>query len=190
MNIAATVTLVGTLVLLGVGAATDMRRRRIPNTLTMGGAVLGVLVNGIFFGLHGVQQSFLGWGLGFVILIIPFLQDAIGAGDVKMLAAVGAWGGTALVFRTAVLGALVGAVIAIGYLIVYGDIAILLRQLGRYIRLRLFLTASLVWPGALALAVEMGDLTITRGDRRPRRTIPYGVAVALGGLAALLAGGF
>jgi prepilin peptidase CpaA len=178
----------GVALLLVVGATTDVRSRRIPNVLTIGGALLGALLNAALFGAKGAEDSVLGWLLGCALLLLPFLQRAIGAGDVKLLAAVGAWGGTGLVVRTLLLGALAGGVIALAYLVISGYAGLWLGRKARGLRLQLLLTASLVWPGALRLALE-------KMDPRPadrvalRATIPYGAALAIGGVAAMLIGG-
>ena len=69
----------------------DIRTQRIPNYLTLGTAVAGL---GFQVGLHGwggLWSGFLGLALGFGLLIIPYLLRGIGAGDVKALAALGAW---------------------------------------------------------------------------------------------------
>lgn len=65
--------------------------RRIPNYLTLGTAVAGL---GFQLGCHGwggVWSGFLGLILGFSLLIIPYLLQGMGAGDVKALAALGTW---------------------------------------------------------------------------------------------------
>jgi len=69
----------------------DARTRRIPNYLTLATALAGL---GFQFGAHGwsgLGQGFLGLGVGFALLIGFFLKGGMGAGDVKALAALGAW---------------------------------------------------------------------------------------------------
>ncbi len=69
----------------------DARTRRIPNYLTLATALSGL---GFQFGAHGwpgLGQGFLGLCVGFALLIGFFLKGGMGAGDVKALAALGAW---------------------------------------------------------------------------------------------------
>ncbi len=69
----------------------DLRTRRIPNYLTLGTAVAGLAFNFMSHGLNGLADGFLGMLLGFACLILPYLWGGMGAGDVKALAALGAW---------------------------------------------------------------------------------------------------
>jgi prepilin peptidase CpaA len=69
----------------------DARTRRIPNYLTLAAALSGL---GFQFGAHGwpgLGQGLLGLCVGFALLIGFFLKGGMGAGDVKALAALGAW---------------------------------------------------------------------------------------------------
>jgi len=72
-------------------AVGDVRTRRIPNYLTLGAALAGL---GFQFGTHGwagVGQGLLGLCVGFALMIGFYLKGGMGAGDVKALAALGAW---------------------------------------------------------------------------------------------------
>jgi len=105
-------------VLLGVllaAAIYDVRFRRIPNWLTVTGAALGLLLNAFlmgpaesWFSFAGVWFSLRGFGLAFAVYFLLFIIRAMGAGDVKLMAAVGAMVGWAdwlgIFIITAVLG--------------------------------------------------------------------------------------
>ena len=98
----------------------DLRTRRIPNYLTLGTAVAGLAYNFMSHGPSGLADGFLGMLLGFAFLILPYLWGGMGAGDVKALAALGAWLGPKLtVFLFCYMG-VAGGVIAIGYLVWQG----------------------------------------------------------------------
>jgi prepilin peptidase CpaA len=87
----ANVQMILPLALAGWMAWGDVRGRRIPNYLTLGTALAGL---GFQFGTHGwpgLGQGLLGLGLGFALLIVFYLKGGMGAGDVKALAALGAW---------------------------------------------------------------------------------------------------
>jgi prepilin peptidase CpaA len=103
---------------------TDLRWRRVPNWLTGGGLLLGLVGNlvlgslsaGESGALSGVLSAVAGAGLGFVLLF-PFyairvkgLGHAMGAGDVKLLVALGAIVGPHALVSVAIYGGLAGAV--------------------------------------------------------------------------------
>src|SRR5580700_4199943 len=98
------------LLLVVLGAAVyDLRYRRIPNWLSASGVLIGLGLNAFLYqGWPGVRQSLLGLGVGFGVYFLLYLVRAMGAGDVKLMAAVGAivgwqdWFGTFLI--TAMLG--------------------------------------------------------------------------------------
>lgn len=80
------------------GAAVDVVHKRIPNLLTFPAMVLLVAVHTIFSGLSGLADALLGLAGGLIVFLIPYMFRVLGAGDVKLLAAVGAGlGPTALV---------------------------------------------------------------------------------------------
>jgi prepilin peptidase CpaA len=144
----------------------DLRTRRIPNYLTLGTAVAGLAYNFLSHGFSGLADGFLGMLLGCAFLILPYLWGGMGAGDVKALAALGAWLGPKLtIFLFCYMG-IAGGVIALGYL---------------------------AWQGNLREKIKQGwtfmlNLVLCRVDGPPRppspnqftEGIPYGVAIAVG----------
>src|ERR1043166_695491 len=73
-----------------VASACDLRNRRIPNLLTFGGAVAAIVFSLLAHGAPGLWISLGGWVVG-VALFLPFwLLGGMGAGDVKLLACLGA----------------------------------------------------------------------------------------------------
>jgi len=153
----------------------DLRTRRIPNYLTLGTAVAGLAYNFMGYGLSGLADGVLGMLLGCAFLILPYLWGGMGAGDVKALAALGAWLGPWLtVFLFCYMG-IAGGVIALGYL---------------------------AWQGILWQKIQEGwvfllNLILCRPDGPPRppspsqltEGIPYGVAIAVGMVVLTGAGG-
>ncbi|MGH9498479.1 MAG: A24 family peptidase [Terriglobales bacterium] len=73
----------------------DWRSRRIPNWLTLSGLALGILVNSLTRGWLGAKDSLLGAGLGLALLLPFVLIRSLGAGDWKMVGALGAFLGPA-----------------------------------------------------------------------------------------------
>jgi prepilin peptidase CpaA len=109
-------TLILNLVLFGVLAvacASDMRTRRIPNWLTFSAAGVGLLLNGVFGGLDGLRDSGQGLGTGLAMLFPLFVLRWMGAGDVKLMAAVGALKGPEFVFYACLWAAVFGGGIAL-----------------------------------------------------------------------------
>ena len=147
-------------------AAGDLKTRRIPNYLTFGGALAGLGFQLGFHGWGGLGLGLLGLALGFALLLLPYLMGGMGAGDVKALAAMGAWLGPRQTFWLFIYMALAGGVLALGILL---------------------------WKGLLWYKIRVGwaylfNLALTRssgpsspappGSQTPG--LPYGVALALG----------
>jgi prepilin peptidase CpaA len=101
------------LALGSIACVTDVRSRRIPNLLTFGGAAAGLLFHAIYPGSAGLMSAVEGWLIGAAFFFIPFALGGLGAGDVKLLAALGAWLGPAEIIRAGVYAALAGGVLAL-----------------------------------------------------------------------------
>jgi leader peptidase (prepilin peptidase)/N-methyltransferase len=102
--------------LLGI-AVTDGRHYLIPDEYTWGGLVLGLGLS-LVGGVNGFLHSVLGAGVGFVLLFAvaragqwAFKEEAMGGGDIKMMAMVGSFLGWKGVLLTVFLGALLGSLI-------------------------------------------------------------------------------
>ena len=103
-------------VVIGVGltaCVTDLRSRRIPNVLTFGAAAAALVYGAATGGWTGVGSAALGWLIGAVVFIIPFALGGLGGGDVKLLAAIGAWLGPAGAFWVALYAGVAGGVMAL-----------------------------------------------------------------------------
>ena len=103
---------------LAIAAAaciTDVTTRRIPNVLTFGAAAAALLVRGVLFGASGVFDAGAGWVTGFIILFPLFFVRGLGAGDVKLVAALGAWMGPIDALWLALYTAVAGGLIGVGY---------------------------------------------------------------------------
>ena len=76
---------------LGYLCWSDAKHRRLPNVWTLGGLAVGLCAQAGWNGWHGFTDALGAAGIAVAFLIIPFLVRAAGAGDVKMLAACGAF---------------------------------------------------------------------------------------------------
>jgi|SRR5215510_13721697 len=150
----------------------DISQRRIPNWLVLTGIVGGFTFNA--FQEAGWYQSLLGLGLGIAILIVPFALGWLGAGDVKLLGAMGALLGISLLPRVFFYTALCGLLLAV--------LSLVLRRL----RVNLNVFPS-VWAD-LKLALASRGRILPPGVAQRVATgshaLPYGVAIALGALVA------
>jgi prepilin peptidase CpaA len=101
-----------TLLFVAVCVMSDLRTRRIPNVLTGPAILSGFALNLWAFGSTGAQASVAGFGLAILILIAPFAAGGVGGGDVKMMAAVGAFLGPHMVLLSLLFGIMLGGVFA------------------------------------------------------------------------------
>lgn len=92
---------------------TDLKSRRIPNLLTFGAALTAVIVHGYVEGWSGVGMALAGWLVGAAFFFPFFALGGMGAGDVKLMAAVGAWLGPGAIMWVALYSSIAGAVMAL-----------------------------------------------------------------------------
>ena len=96
---------------------TDVRSRRIPNALTFSAAIAALIYQSASAGWLGAQSSVTGWLVGTALFLPFFLLGGMGAGDVKLLAALGAWLGPSetvhLGMYTLIAGGALGLVVAL-----------------------------------------------------------------------------
>jgi prepilin peptidase CpaA len=112
-----------TLPVLAIAAAaciTDVTTRRIPNVLTFGAAAGALFVRGSLYGTAGLIDAGAGWLIGFLILFPLFFVRGLGAGDVKLVAALGAWVGPIEAVWLALYASICGGVIGVGYALARG----------------------------------------------------------------------
>ena len=100
-------------VLLAWAAAVDLRSRRIPNWITLALMASGLVQSAMASSLLTLGQSWGGLGIGFGLTFILFALGAMGGGDVKLFAAVGAWVGPARIIEIFAAAALAGMFIVL-----------------------------------------------------------------------------
>lgn len=84
----------GASALIACALLTDVRSMRIPNVLCAAAFAAALLCAGIVSGTDGLAVSLIGTAAGFVPMLIMYAAKGIGAGDVKLFGALGAWLGT------------------------------------------------------------------------------------------------
>jgi prepilin peptidase CpaA len=104
---------------LTLACLSDLRTRRIPNVLTISAAASALLFHLVTGGWSAVGWGVAGLFLGALLFFPMFALRGMGAGDVKLLAAVGAWlgpGQVAIVaLATSIAGGVIAVVVAVGY---------------------------------------------------------------------------
>ena len=154
-----------------LAAASDLRSRRLPNALTFGAAIVGMAVHAALAGWSGLAFALGGWALGMAVFFPVYALGGMGAGDVKLLAAFGAWLGPMGALWTALYGAIAGGVLAL--------VVSLARGYTRtaFINLRALLTS---WFYGGVRPVDGMTLGTSRGPR-----LPYAVPLAAGAMVTL-----
>ena len=103
-----------------VAAVWDLKTRRIPNILTFGAALGAIVVHAYLSGLAGAGWAVAGWFVGVAFFLPFFALGGMGAGDVKLLAALGAWLGPGLAVWLALFSLIAGGVIGVAVALGYG----------------------------------------------------------------------
>jgi prepilin peptidase CpaA len=163
------------LAVVSIAAIFDFRTRRIPNWLNVGGVVLGLISNFAFSGMHGLQLSALGMLLALLIYLPLYAIRGMGAGDVKLMAAVGAIAGPEnwlyIFVVTALLGGLVSLVLVFWKKRLRHTLANVLTLVGELAHGRI--------PGKTEPELDVHDARALR--------LPHGCVIALGCAAFLVA---
>lgn len=149
---------------LGLAVGYDISSRRIPNWLTVTGLLAGMGISSLIPSGIGLGSSLLGAATGFAVLLPLYLLRAMGAGDVKLLAAVGAFLGPLPVLGAALLTFVSGGALSL-------TVAIFSKSLGRVLT-NLRLMGMVAFTGR-ATGVELRDVQTTG-------RLPYALAIAVG----------
>ncbi len=161
---------------LVVAAVIDGRELRVPNWLTFPFALAGLAFAALPGGL-GLPAALAGLALGLVLLLPLYAVGGMGAGDVKLLAGVGAWIGPGLVVPSFVATVLVGAGMALIMMVASGRFSMHMQRM----RMLACEWATIRNPATLAeIAAE----------RKPTMTLlPYGIPMAVGTVAYFMTAG-
>jgi len=155
--------------LLVCACVSDVQRRRIPNSVAALLAATGIAYSVAASATPGraLIVSLAGLLLGLALWFPLYAVRWLGGGDVKLFASAGAWLGPTRTVEGALIGALAGGVLAVAWMLfAYG----------------LKSTAA-----TAVLAIANPRKIVNHGvDVKSRRAIPYGVALAIGALAAAL----
>lgn len=151
----------------------DWRQHKVPNWLTATIALAGLLVQCKFNGWSGLGSGLGGLVAGFGLLIVPWAMHGMGAGDVKLMAAIGAWFGPWMTLVSFAVGAVLGGAIAVGMILLSGKTQ--------------FAIVNLQAIGYKMTHKEtfFSDYASAKGFGHTSQLLPYGVPLTIGSLAIL-----
>ena len=147
-----------------IAGVMDWRTRRIPNWLTVSGLLVGLAANSLFRGWTGTKDSLLGAGLGLLVLLPFVLVRSLGAGDWKLVGALGAFLGPRPLLAVLFVAILVAGAMALILIVWKGRLLQTVKNIAHMIA-ALF---SFHLPGS--------ELSL---DNPAALKVPFGVAVAI-----------
>jgi prepilin peptidase CpaA len=119
------------LIVLIIAAATDIRKGLIYNWLTFPAILVGLFLALWQGGLSGLGLSFLGILVGGGVLTLLFVSGAMGAGDVKLMAALGALMGPTFVGETLIMAIIIGGIAGVCDIALQGKLLSFFRWFGK-----------------------------------------------------------
>lgn len=129
--------------------------------------IIGLSINIYYSGIEGLGFSFLGMTVGILLLLIPFALGFIGAGDAKLLAAIGAINGGTFTLYTFIYSSIAGGLISLGYILMRRQMTLA------------FETTTILFRNIPALLGGRQDpATLSSGIK-----FPYGIAILAGTIA-------
>lgn len=156
---------------LAVAVYTDLKSQRIPNGLTFPAMCCALAHHGLARGADGLLFGLAGLGLGLALMLGPYLSGLMGAGDVKLMAAVGALLGPGPGLEAFLYACLAGGIYALAVLARRRD---LLARLARSLW-------NAFWLFLTTLRFQYAPV---RAEGLPK--LCYGVAIAAGAVAQVL----
>jgi len=158
------------LLLVSIAAVNDLATRRIPNRLLLAGLACAFVLHLLSaVPVDALLDALGGMGVGLAVFLPFYLMRGMAAGDVKMMAVVGAFTNPNEAFEIAVLTWCVGGVMALVLVLVRGRIRLAIGNIGRML-------VGIVTPGVGMLAPV---------QEKSAGSMPYGLAIAIGTVAVL-----
>ena len=164
-------------VVLVVAAVIDGYKLKVPNWITFPLVISGWIASGLLFGWSGLGWSLVGTVVGLLLLLPAYAIGGMGAGDVKLMAGVGAWLWGMVTFYAFCVSALVGGVIAIAMVLSR-------RQWGHH---QAQFTALLSEFFVVRDPTKLSEMAAER--KSTMMLLPYGIPIAIGTIAYLFAVG-
>lgn len=168
MPVESLIVAVPLLSILALATVSDVFERRIPNGLSVGGAAIALLINAVAFGPSAFGLAVLGWAVCLACFMPLYVNGGMAAGDVKLMAMVGAFLGPVNGFVACICTLIAGALLA--------SLCLTWRQLARR-----FGTEPRWATSSAEQQTEVAPAVSHALDK-----IPYAAAIALGATAAVL----
>lgn len=157
-------------IVLAVCFITDIKVQKIYNKVIFPALASALLFQILLHGLSGLKLSMMGFATGLSILLVPYFMGGFGAGDVKLLALIGALKGSVFVINTAIYMALIGGVIALLIIILHKETLNIIKSIFLWI-------GSLFYGARYKLELPTSVML---------KKYPYGVAIVGGAVVCLL----
>jgi len=166
------VFMAGALIIAAIGAVTDLATHRVPNKLTYSGMLVAIAGRFALEGWHGLGSAVAGGLVGGGAFLIFFLLHVMGAGDVKLITAVGCFVGPSVAIEIVLASAIAGGIFAIVLSLWQGRLRVVLANSWDLIRFH------------AAVGAEVHP-TLNLSNPQAER-LPYAVAIAAGVLYSAL----
>ncbi len=160
-----------------VAAVIDGRQLKVPNWLTFPFIITGWVYSFAYFGLNGLLWSMGGTVVGLALLLPAYAIGGMGAGDVKLLAGVGAWMHATHTFWGFAYAVIIGAIIAVGMVVYHRSF-------------RKHATQFLMIAQEIMVIKDPNQLSEIAAGRKPSMMLlPYGIPIAIGCIAYFFSSG-
>jgi prepilin peptidase CpaA len=159
-----TISTITLLSILTIASLTDLQHQKIPNILTIPAMLFGIINNFLISSIDGLTFSIEGLLLGIGLLLIFYISGMMGAGDVKLMGAVGSIVGPYEVFQAFLFTAFAGGAYAMIVLAVHGQLFTFLKRVGH----------------SLHLSIMNRRLTMIPNNGEKAPLLCYGIAIAVG----------
>jgi prepilin peptidase CpaA len=156
---------------LVVAAAIDGYKLKVPNWITFPMIMSGWIMSAVSFGWPGLGWSLVGTLVGLALLLPAYAIGGMGAGDVKLLAGVGAWVGGTITLYAFCVSAVVGGVIALAMI------------LARRAWQKHYDQFWMIWNEVLTIRDPEQLSTIAAERKSSMLLLPYGIPIAIGTIA-------
>ncbi len=158
-----------------ISVYTDLKERKIYNTVVIPAALAGLIIHSVLSGLNGMLFSLKGLAAGLGLLFIPYALGGFGAGDVKLLGAIGALKGAFFAFKVFLATGITGGILAVLVLVKQKRLLSTLKRIG----LSFYIFVGSVFKVNTLKSLDKAEF---------HESLPYGLAIGIGSLIAYLVG--
>jgi len=178
VNFSLSIPAIVVLICTSIAAVTDWHNFTIRNVITLPLIISGIIYHTLSADGTGFVESVAAACLMAAILFFPYALGVMGGGDLKLMAAIGAWFGIRLTFYVLIASSIAQGIYALALLLRPGELK------------RTLLNFQLMYYKFRTLGAHLGPderiEAIVRKEDRRRRAIPFGVMIALGVVIVLV----